>query len=170
MSIIKRILFKVFILITLPITFAQSEELKKIGTFKDWEAILVYKESGKHCFAHSKPILQLPKKGDREARLFVSFWPEDKISDQVSTTSGYEFNTQNSITATSGRSKFTFDLPQGNFAWMSSNKNEKKIVKKMKRASRLMITGYNQSGSQTKDQYSLMGFTKAYNAAKKGCK
>ena len=53
---------------------------------------------------------------------------------------------------------------------MSSNKNEKKIVKKMKKASRLMVTGYNQSGSQTKDQYSLMGFTKAYNAAKKSCK
>ena len=30
-----------------------------------------------------------------------------------------------------------------------------------------MITGYNKSGSQTIDHYSLMGFTKAYNAAKK---
>ena len=165
-------LIRYFIILLLFVTFnnqAIAEEVKKIGKFKDWEAILVYKESGKHCFAHSKPILQSPKKGDREARLFVSFWPEDQISEQVSTTSGYEFNTQNSITATSGSSKFKFDLPQGNFAWMSSNKNEKKIVKKMKKASRLMVTGYNQSGSQTKDQYSLMGFTKAYNAAKKSC-
>ena len=33
-----------------------------------------------------------------------------------------------------------------------------------------MITGYNQKGSQTIDHYSLMlGFTKAYNAAKKAC-
>ena len=30
-----------------------------------------------------------------------------------------------------------------------------------------MITGYNKSGSQTIDHYSLLGFTKAYNAAKK---
>lgn len=37
----------------------------------------------------------------------------------------------------------------------------------MKKASRLMVTGYNKSGSQTIDHYSLMGFTKAYNAAKK---
>ena len=37
----------------------------------------------------------------------------------------------------------------------------------MKKASRLMITAYKQSGTQTTDDYSLMGFTKAYNAAKK---
>ena len=37
----------------------------------------------------------------------------------------------------------------------------------MKKASRIMVTAYNKSGSQTIDHYSLMGFTKAYNAAKK---
>ena len=30
-----------------------------------------------------------------------------------------------------------------------------------------MVTGYNQKGSQTIDHYSLLGFTKAYNSAKK---
>ena len=39
----------------------------------------------------------------------------------------------------------------------------------MKKASRIMITGYNKEGSQTIDHYSLMGFTKAYGAAKKSC-
>ena len=168
MSIVKKILIKVFILTIFSIAFAQSEELKKIGTFKDWEADLVFNVSGKLCFAHSKPVLQSPKK-EREARLFVSFRPEDKITDEVSTTSGYEVNSQNSITATSGKSNFKFDLPQGNFAWMSNNKTEKKIIKRMKKASRLMVTAYNQAGSKTIDQYSLMGFTKAYNAAKKSC-
>ena len=168
MSIAKKILFKFFILTIISVTCAQSEELKKIGTFKDWEAVLVFNDSGKLCFAHSKPVLQSPKK-EREARLFVSFRPEDKITDEVSTTCGYEFNCQNSITATSGKSNFKFDLPQGNFAWMSNNKTEKKIIKRMKQASRLMVTAYNQAGSKTIDQYSLMGFTKAYNAAKQSC-
>ena len=168
MSIIKNIFLKVCIIILISITYAQSEELKKIGTFKDWEAVSVYNENGKHCFAHSKPVLQSPK-GNREARLFVSFRPEEKISDEVSTTSGYEYNSQNSITASSGKSKYKFDISQNNFAWISSNKIEKKIIKRMMKASRLMVTGYNQSGSQTKDQYSLMGFTKAYNAVKKSC-
>ena len=37
----------------------------------------------------------------------------------------------------------------------------------MKKGSRIMITGYNQDGSQTIDHYSLLGFTKANSAAKK---
>ena len=147
----------------------QAEDLKRVAKFKDWEVIMISDEMNKVCFAQSKPVLQSPKKSDREARLFVSFRPEDKISDEVSITSGYDFNPQNAILATSGKSKFEFDLPQNKFAWISSGKTEQKIIKRMKKASRLMITAYKQSGTQTTDDYSLMGFTKAYNAAKKSC-
>ena len=146
-----------------------AEELKKVGKFKDWETIILNNNSEVICFAQTKPILQSPKSKQREARLFVSFRPKDKISDEISTTSGYEFNNQNSILATSGKSKYKFDITQDDFAWIASNKIEKKMIKTMKRGSRIMITGYNKSGSQTIDHYSLLGFTKAYNAAKKSC-
>ena len=169
MSIIKKTIYIIFFLVIFSFSTAQSEELQKLGKFKDWEAVLVDNKDNKVCFAQSKPVLQSPKKGDREARLFVTFRPSDKIIDEVSITSGYEYNKQNSIIATSGKSKYKFDITQDNFAWISSNKIEKKIVKRMKKASRIMITGYNKSGSQTIDHYSLMGFTKAYNAAKKSC-
>ena len=169
MSLSKKILFKSFFLFIISISFAQSEDLKKLGKFKDWEAAMFFGDSGKVCIAQSWPILQSPKKGDREAGLTISFRPEEKVFDEVSITSGYEYNSQNSIIATSGKSKYKFDIAQDNFAWISNNKTEKKIVKRMKKASRIMITGYNQSGSQTIDHYSLMGFTKAYNLAKKSC-
>ena len=39
----------------------------------------------------------------------------------------------------------------------------------MKKASRLMIVGNTEKGDQTTDHYSMMGFTKAYNTAKKSC-
>ena len=39
----------------------------------------------------------------------------------------------------------------------------------MKKGSRIMVSGYNPEGSQTIDHYSLLGFTKAYGAAKKNC-
>ena len=158
-------------IIILFFTFSSSfaEEVKKIGKFKDWEVIQVLDTSGKICFAQSKPVLQSPKKGDREARLFVTFRTTDKISDEVSITSGYEYNSQNSIIASSGKSKYKFDIAQEDFAWISSNKIEKRIIKRMKKASRIMVTAYNKSGSQTIDHYSLMGFTKAYNSAKKNC-
>ena len=168
MSIIKKLIF-ISIILTFSVNNSLAEELKKVGKFKDWETIVFNNESEIICYAQTKPILQSPKAKQREARLFVSFRPNDKISDEISTTSGYEFNNQNSILATSGKSKYKFDITQDNFAWIASNKMEKKMIKTMKRGSRIMITGYNKSGSQTIDHYSLLGFTKAYNAAKKSC-
>ena len=111
----------------------------------------------------------LQKKNPREARLFISFRPADKIKDEVSITSGYQYNAQNSITAKSGKNKIKFDVKKENFAWIGDTGLERKMVNVMKKGSRIMITGYNQSGSQTIDHYSLMGFTKAYNTAKKSC-
>ncbi len=169
MSINKRLFLKIFIVIFFSFNFSHANDIKKIGTFKDWESIVVKNDNGKVCFVQSKPVLQSPKKVERDARLFVTFRPSDKIADEVSTTSGYEYNSQNSITASSGKSKYKFDIAQENFAWISSNKIEKKIIKRMKKASRIMVTAFNKSGSQTIDHYSLMGFTKAYNSAKKNC-
>ena len=83
---------------------AYSQEVKKIGKYKDWEAIIFIEGQNKVCFAQSIPVLQAPKKNQRDARLFVSFRPNDKVSDEVSNTSGYEYNIQNSITAFSGKS------------------------------------------------------------------
>ena len=169
MSIIsKKIIFFLGIFIFL-INYVSAEELKKIGKSKDWESLVLIKDDGLTCFAQTKPLLQSPKADKREARLFVSFRPGDKVADEISTTSGYEFNSQNSILAKSGKKKYKFDIVQDSFAWISSNKVEKKMIKTMKKGSRIMITAYNKSGSQTIDHYSLLGFTKAYNIAKKSC-
>ena len=148
---------------------AIAEEVKKIGKFKDWETIVIKNDSKLVCFAQSKPVLQSPKSYKREARLFVSFRPNEKILNEISITSGYKFNNENSITAKSGKFKYKFDIAQENFAWIADNKMEKKMINTMKKGSRIMISGYNQKGSQTIDHYSLLGFTKAYKAAKKSC-
>ena len=146
-----------------------SDEVKKMGTHKDWETFIIKNETGKICFAQSKPVLQAPKKDAREARLFISFRPGENITNEISITSGYNYNTKNSIKAISGKNKYTFDIIRENFAWITDKNFEKKMIKTMKKGSRIMVTGYNKSGSQTIDHYSLLGFTKAYNAAKKNC-
>jgi len=151
------------------VNHVNAEEVKKILKNKDWETYIVKNESSKICFAQSMPVLQAPKTNTREARLFVTFRPNEKISDEISITSGYEYNKKNSIMARSGKYRYKFDIAQENFAWMADNKKEKKMIKTMKKGSRIMITGYNQKGSQTIDHYSLLGFTKAYNTAKKSC-
>tara|TARA_B100001250_G_scaffold46103_1_gene36158 strand:+ start:1841 stop:2353 length:513 start_codon:yes stop_codon:yes gene_type:complete len=169
MSLIKKAIYFIFISLIFFANNSFAEEIRKIGKFKDWETIVLKNDSGIVCFAQSKPVLQTPKNNPREARLFVTFRPNEKIIDEISITSGYEFNNQNSIIAKSGKKKYKFDITKENFAWMADNKKEKKMVKTMKKGSRIMITGYNQKGSQTIDHYSLIGFTKAYGAAKKNC-
>ncbi len=167
MSIIKNLILILFSFMI--INHVNAEEVKKILKNKDWETYVIKNESSKICFAQSMPILQAPKKNTREARLFVTFRPNEKISDEISITSGYEYNKKNSIMARSGKYKYKFDIAQENFAWMADNKKEKKMIRTMKKGSRIMVTGYNQKGSQTIDHYSLLGFTKAYNSAKKSC-
>ncbi len=169
MSLIKKIFINILIIFILSITSSYAEEIKKLGKFKDWEALVLVKENEVVCFAQSKPVLQSPKSKIREARLYVTFRPNDKITNEISTTSGYEYNSQNSILAKSGKTKYKFDIAQDSFAWIADNKIENKMIKTMKRGSRIMITGYNESGSQTIDHYSLLGFTKAYNEVKKSC-
>ena len=165
MPIIKKILLFSFIVLISSISKTSAEDLKKVGKYKDWEVMVMTEVSGKVCFAQSIPVLQAPKKDKRDARLFVTFRPGEKISNEISATAGYEFNENNTVLATSGNNKFKFDIKQQGFAWMTSNKKEKIMVKVMKKGSRIMLSGYNEKGSQTIDNYSILGFTKAYNNA-----
>ena len=167
MSIIKNLILILFSFLI--INHVNAEEIKKILKNKDWETYVVKNESGKICFAQSMPILQAPKTNPREARLFVTFRSVDKIKDEVSVTAGYVFNNKNKVTAKSGKTVLIFSTVQENFAWFKENKTEKKLIKVLKKGSRLMVAGYNIQGSQTIDHYSLLGFTKAYSTAKKSC-
>ena len=169
MSIIKKITILLGIFFISGVAQVSAQEIKKIGKYKDWEAMVVMDADGKVCFAQSLPILQAPKTNKRDAKLFVAFRPNDKISNEVSVTPGYEFNKGNSVVASSGKNKFKFDIKEQGFAWIADNKIELKMIKQMRKGSRIMITGYNQQGSQTIDHYSLLGFTKAYNASRKAC-
>jgi len=169
MSIIKKILSVVSILFISCVSQLSAEEIKKIGKYKDWEAMVVTSNAGKVCFAQSLPVLQGPKSNNkRDAKLFISFWPSEKTINEISVTAGYEFNS-NSVIAQSGKNKFKFDIKEQGFAWIADTKVESRMIKKMKKGSRIMITGHNQKGSQTIDHYSLLGFTKAYNTIKKAC-
>ena len=150
-------------------TLNAEENLKSIGKFKDWESFVLSKEGSKICFAQSIPVVRAPKKIKRNpSRLFVSFRPTENIKNEISVTNGYEFKLKAPVSAKSG--KKSYDLfSKGRFAWLVDNKDEAKLILTMKKASRLMIIGNTNKGNQTTDHYSMMGFTKAYNSAKKNC-
>ena len=146
-----------------------EDNLKSLGKFKDWESFVLSQDGNKTCFAQSIPVVRAPKKLKRDpSRLFVSFRPAENIKNEISVTNGYDFKLKAPIQAKSG--KKSYDLfSKGRFAWVVDNKDEAKLIVTMKKASRLMIIGNTNKGDQTTDHYSMMGFTKAYNTAKKNC-
>jgi len=165
---IKKVTLLILFLSICSISYSE-ENLKSIGKFKDWESFILSQDGNKICFAQSIPIVRAPKKLKRNpSRLFVSFRPNEKIKNEVSVTNGYEFKPKAPVAAKSG--KKTYDLfSKGKFAWVVDNEDESKLIATMKKASRLMIVGNTDKGDQTTDHYSMMGFTKAYNTAKKSC-
>ena len=165
---IKNILLIILFSLISSISLAE-ENLKSLGKFKDWESFILSQEGAKICFAQSIPVIKAPKKFKREpSRLFVSFRPAEDIKNEVSVTNGYEFKLKAPVAAKSG--KKSYDLfSKGRFAWVVDDGDEKKLISTMRTASRLMIIGDSEKGTQTTDHYSMMGFTKAYNIAKKNC-
>ena len=138
------------------------------GTFKDWQVFTATTEQGKICFAQSKPKTRSPKNFKRESsKLFVTFRPQENIKDEVSVTSGHIYKTS-TVNAKSGRNAYAF-FSKEKFAWIADEKREKKFIKLMKKASNIMLIANEPKGSQTVDHYSMIGFTKAYEVAKKNC-
>ena len=167
-----RIIKKILIITSFYFVFGTlnaEENLKSVGKFKDWESFILSQEGNKICFAQSIPVVRAPKKLKRDpSRLFISFRPVENIKNEVSVTNGYDFKLKAPVTAKSG--KKAYDLfSKGRFAWVVDSKDEQKLIVTMKKASRLMIVGNTEKGNQTTDHYSMMGFTKAYNSAKKNC-
>ena len=167
-KIVKKILILSLFYFTLGVLNAE-ENLKSVGKFKDWESFVLSQDGNKTCFAQSIPVVRAPKKLKRgPSRLFISFRPVENIKNEISVTNGYEFKLKAPVTAKSG--KKAYDLfSKGRFAWVVDGKDESKLIVTMKKASRLMIIGKTEKDDQTTDHYSMMGFTKAYNTAKKSC-
>ena len=147
---------------------AIAETPKSVGKYKNWQSFTTNTDKGKICFAQSVPSKRGPESFKREdSRIFVTFRPGENITDEVSITSGHLYK-PSSVVAKSGKSSFSF-FSQEKFAWLLDEREEKKFIKLMKRATNLMIKANAKNGTQTTDHYSMMGFTKAYNTAKKVC-
>ena len=141
---------------------------RSTGKYKNWESFTVETEKGKICFAQTVPTKRAPSSIQRgKSKLFVTFRPSENIKDEVSLTSGHDYKSS-SVVAASGKKRYSF-FSQNNFAWLLDDQEEKNFIKLMKRATNVIIKARTTKGAETTDHYSMMGFTKAYNTAKKTC-
>ncbi len=164
-------LFKKFFILILFILFsfsASANTPRSTGKYKNWESFTAQTDKGKICFAQTIPTKRAPSSIKREdSKLFVTFRPSENIKDEVSLTSGHDYKSS-TVTASSGKKRYSF-FSQKNFAWLLDDQEEKKFIKLMKKATNLIVKARTTKGAETTDHYSMMGFTKAYNTAKKTC-
>ena len=161
---------KIFMILTLCLFSVNAFAVtpRSTGKYKNWESFVAETDRGKICFAQTKPTKRVPGAIKRnESKLFVTFRPADSINDEVSITSGHDYKAS-SVSASSGKRKYSF-FSQKDFAWLLDDQEEKKFIKLMKRATDLIVKARTTKGAETTDHYSMMGFTKAYNTAKKTC-
>jgi len=161
---------KIFILILLVLfSFSASANTpRSTGKYKNWESFTAQTDKGKICFAQTIPTKRAPASIKREkSKLFVTFRPSENIKDEVSMTSGHDYKSS-TVTASSGKKRYSF-FSQKNFAWLLDDQEERAFIKTMKRATNVIVKARTTKGAETTDHYSMMGFTKAYNTAKKTC-
>ena len=141
---------------------------RSTGKYKNWESFVAETDKGKICFAQTVPTKRAPAAVKRnKSKLFVTFRPSEEIKDEVSLTSGHDYKTS-SVTASSGKRRYSF-FSQKDFAWLLDDQEEKKFIQLMKKATDIIVKARTTKGAETTDHYSMMGFTKAYNTAKKTC-
>ena len=160
-------IFISFIIVIFSIN-AYAVTQRSTGKYKNWESFVAETDKGKICFAQTVPTKRAPSAVKRDkSKLFVTFRPSEDIKDEVSLTSGHDYKTS-SVTAFSGKRNYSF-FSQKNFAWLLDDQEEQKFIKLMKKATNVIVKARTLKGAETTDHYSMMGFTKAYNTAKKTC-
>ena len=160
--------FFILVLLTLFTFSATANTPRSTGKYKNWQSFTAETDEGKICFAETLPTKRAPAAVKRgKSKLFVTFRPSENIKDEISITSGHAYKAS-TVTAKSGKRSYSF-FSKENFAWILDDQEEKKFIKLMKKATDVIVKARTTNGAETTDHYSMMGFTKAYNTAKKTC-
>lgn len=144
-------------------------QIKLDGQFKNWTAQNTNINSQQVCYAVSSPIASDPKTLNRaESRIFVSFRANDKIQNEISVTSGYNYKASSKVNLAIEKREFNFET-EDNFAWLTKYEDEISLIELMRKSTQAKVTATSVRGTKTIDTFSLNGFSDAYEAAKKKC-
>ncbi len=148
---------------------ALADERKPLGVYGDWQAYTFDDDGAKACYIASAPTKH---EGNYKARgdifAIVTHRPSDKTRDVVSLLAGYSYDDSNPVEVAIDGKTFKL-LPYGSVAWAPDSKLDEQLVSAMRAGNTMVVRGTSSRGTETKDTYSLMGFTKAYRAINKAC-
>ena len=161
-------LLKFFFIFFIFFSNANAIEKKwyKKGEYNDWE---VYAKSDKViCYTITRPQKmegEYNLRGRVDAMVAINNNKSSKNKYYVGFDFGYTFANNNKVKLIIDESK-VFEMDTfAQTAWINPTKNPKlhlKIIEAMKKGNILIAEGTSNRGTETKDTYSLLGFTKAF--------
>lgn len=152
---------------------AQETTSNRVAATTDWS---VFEETDpRECFAVSAPKEQVNTRDGQpvqvqrgETLLFVFYRPSEGVNGQVTFTGGYPFAANSTVTLGIGGTNYTL-FTEGEWAWPATPEDDTRIVEAMKRGSDAVLTGVSGRGTQTRDTFSLLGFTASVDEARTRC-
>ncbi|NEX46830.1 invasion associated locus B family protein [Pseudotabrizicola algicola] len=151
-----------------------QESTNRVATKTDWS---VFTEANpKECWGVSSPKETVNSRDGQpvsvrrgDILLFVTFRPGSGARGEISFTGGYPFANGSTVKVEiDGQS---YDLfADGEWAWPASAEADAALLTAMKRGATAVLTGASGRGTQTKDTFSLRGFTAAMQEAEARCK
>lgn len=130
-----------------------------------------YKEGGKlTCYMYSHPTdAQGNYKKRGNPHIMVTRRRGAGVVEEVSVTSGYPYKDKTKIKLKIDGRKIQFGIVQGEHAWADDSKEDKAVIKALRRGNKLTVRGTSRKGTYSLDTYSLKGFTKTHKAVVKAC-
>ena len=114
-------------------------------------------------------IFQIPltEKGDYTQRGTVLFYVfKDDSAEYVRVDAGYPYDSNKYVKVAIDGNNYQF-FGENDSAW--SMKDDRIIIDAMKAGKGMTVVGHSKRGTKTTDTYTLIGFTKAYEALQNDC-
>lgn len=153
---------------------AQATSTNQVATKTAWA---VFEDTNpKECWAVSSPKETVNSRDGRvvavrrgDILLMTFYRPSAKVSGQLAFTGGYPFASGSTVNLSIDGSSYEL-FTEGEWAWAASATDDAKIITSLKRGASAVLTARSSRGTQTKDTFSLSGFTAAVEDAEKRCK
>jgi hypothetical protein len=140
-----------------------------VTSYGDWEVYMAQSGRSKICYALSRPKDTSPKTASRDpAYLFVSFRPAENVRNEVAFEFGFTAKENAPAEVSVGNTSYAL-LAKASNAWLKNPAEEGQAITAMARSGTMTVKTQSARGSNLTDRYSLNGFNKALEHARKEC-
>ncbi len=153
--------------------WAQTESTNRVAVKSDWSVFAG--DNPKECWGVSSPKTTVNTRNGKTATVsrgdilfFVTFRPGGGANGEISFTGGYTFAPNSTATLELNGKKYELFV-DGQWAWPRTPADDSGLLAALKNGADTTITAHSSRGTQTKDTFSLIGFTAAMDEAQKRC-